>query len=136
MLPQELEDRNEVLFKKLVPGSGNCETREGETLRATNRICYRWFNDGDYWFEGYGCETAGPAEAFLRLHSPRPIRQKVCEILRASEDTREEKYEKCLENLVVTVVGYLEGRETLTPNALDMLDMESKYSDDDEDYYP
>lgn len=139
MLAQELEDRNEVLFKKLVPMSGNCDTVEGELLRAANRLCYRWFNDGDYWYEGYGCETAGPAESFLRQHSPKDIREKVRGVLSRSDGKREDEYEKCLSELMETVLGYIEGRgETTAPNSLDMLDMESKYDsrddEDDDDY--
>ena len=34
-------------------------------LRAINRIIYRYYNDGDEYFRGYGTETAGPAHSFL-----------------------------------------------------------------------
>ena len=56
----KLEKRNQVLFDKLVPGSGAAETVEGELMRAINRLVYRWYNDGDYFYKGYGAETAGP----------------------------------------------------------------------------
>ena len=42
---KELEDRNEPLYDKLVPGQGDAETVEGEMLRAINRIIYRYYND-------------------------------------------------------------------------------------------
>ena len=34
-------------------------------IRALNRLVYRWYNDGDRFWEGYGTETAGPAHSFL-----------------------------------------------------------------------
>lgn len=65
MLSTELEARNKKLFDALVPSEGPAATLEGEFLRAVNKIVYRYFNDGDYWYCGYGCETCGPAAAFL-----------------------------------------------------------------------
>lgn len=136
MIPQEIEDRNDVLFKKLVPDSGKCETLEGEVLRATNRLCYRWYNDGDYWYQGYGCETAGPAVGFLFRYSPMAIREKVTGILLKSDGLRKAQYETCLVNLVTTVVEYLEGCGTQTPNNFDMLEIDAPYkrSYDDDGY--
>jgi predicted ribosome quality control (RQC) complex YloA/Tae2 family protein len=85
---------------------------------------------------GYGCETAGPAESFLRLHSPIAIRDKVRDILSRSDDKMKAAYEDCLSQLMETVVTYIEGRgDTLTPNSLDMLDMESLYEDNDDNLY-
>ena len=54
-----------LLYEKLVPGQGNADTIEGEMLRAINRIIYRYYNDGDEYYTGYGTETAGPAHSFL-----------------------------------------------------------------------
>ena len=131
-----LEKRNEVLFAKLVPGSGNCETLEGETLRAVNRLCYRWSNDGDYWYEGYGTETAGCAETFLRRHSPVNVTAE----LDASLSKREDAYEEALEAVVEKVLTYIEGRTTYTPNTLDMLKCKARFVNYDkydygDDYY-
>ncbi|CAE7314011.1 unnamed protein product, partial [Symbiodinium microadriaticum] len=66
----ELEDRLGVLSDKLMPMQGPAETFEGELVRAINKILYRFYNDGDYWHCGYGCETAGPAAAFLVAECP------------------------------------------------------------------
>jgi hypothetical protein len=73
----DIEDRFQAAFKKLVPGDGPCETKEGEILRAIGRIQYRWYNDGDWWDEGYGCETVGPAVAFLHDILPDDLHKKV-----------------------------------------------------------
>ena len=75
----ELEDRNEPLYDKLVPGQGNAETVEGEMLRAINRIAYRYYNDGDKYFQGYGTETAGPAHSFL-VNANHPLKSAMIKI--------------------------------------------------------
>ena len=74
----ETEKRISVLFDKLVPGSGNADTVEGEIIRALNRLIYRWGNDGDLFWSGYGAETAGPAMEYLTDASDIPfeIREK------------------------------------------------------------
>lgn len=59
------DDKFEVLFHEYVPSSGKSDTLGGEILRATNKIEYRWYNDGDVYFAGYGKETCGPAAKFL-----------------------------------------------------------------------
>lgn len=60
------EDALDKLFKKLVPSSGEADTIEGELVRAIMRIWYRYFNDGDYFFRGYGKETAGSSASYLK----------------------------------------------------------------------
>ena len=74
----DTEKRITVLFDKLVPCSGNADTVEGEIIRAINRIIYRWGNDGDLFWSGYGAETAGPAMEYLTDASDIPfeIREK------------------------------------------------------------
>lgn len=67
---KRISDRVERLFKKLVPNSGSAQTIEGEMIRAINRIWYRYFNDGDYWYRGYGKETALPSVKWLKTQSP------------------------------------------------------------------
>ena len=53
------------LFDLLVPASGKCDTLAGEILRAINKLEYRWYNDGDRFFEDYGIETCGQPALFL-----------------------------------------------------------------------
>lgn len=130
-IPESLEKRNDQLFNKLVPGSGNAETLEGETLRAINRIIYRYFNDGDYWYCGYGTETAGPAETFLRQFAPIDLRAE----LEASNCSEDEDYEKPLITMLEKIVTYIECRTKFTPNQVDMLDCESRYEEEEEEEY-
>ena len=53
------------LFDLLVPSTGKCDTLAGELIRAINKVDYRWYNDGDRFFEDYGLETCGGAAAFI-----------------------------------------------------------------------
>lgn len=65
-----IDDKLEALFKKLVPGSGHCKTFEGEMVRAMMRLMYRYYNDGDVFFRGYGKETCGSSATFLKTKTP------------------------------------------------------------------
>lgn len=60
-----ITDKLDALFEILVPRSGPAETFAGELVRAVTRIGYRWYNDGDYFYTGYGLETCGPSAAFI-----------------------------------------------------------------------
>lgn len=57
-----LANKAEELFEQLVPGSGNCETLQGELLRASSKIGYDWYNNG------WGCNNWSGAVIFLRDH--------------------------------------------------------------------
>jgi hypothetical protein len=129
MIPVELEKRNDVLFEKLVPAEGQCDTLEGETLRAINRIIYRYYNDGDYWFDGYGCETAGPAESFLRQYGVIDLRVE----LEASNGTEDKEYEKQLAIMLEKIVTHIESCTEFRKNYHDMLDCEPRYEEEEEE---
>lgn len=58
-------DKLDALFDILVPRSGQAETLAGELVRAVMKISYRWYNDGDYFYTGYGLETCGSSAAFI-----------------------------------------------------------------------
>lgn len=57
-----LSEKAEELFEQLVPASGNCETLQGELLRASSKIGYDWYNNG------WGCNNWSGAVIFLREH--------------------------------------------------------------------
>ncbi len=72
ILDQELDKEKKasdvldmVFDTGIVPGSGKADTKAGEIIRAIMRIIYRYYNDGDKFFEGYGLETAAPSVAYL-----------------------------------------------------------------------
>lgn len=107
----KVEDRFNVLFDLLVPPSGNAGTLQGEVIRAINKVVYRYYNDGDKFFEGYGCETAGPAITFL-LECPEleNVISKEIKPLVNTISTRtpnDEEYEEFLEELMMVGINYV-----------------------------
>jgi hypothetical protein len=132
-IPEELEARNSVLFQKLVPLQGKCKTQEGETLRAVNKIVYRYYNDGDRFWIGYGTE-AGPGAAHAYLVEKSPFRAELEPILDGMVEVTDNKYERGLVELVDTVVTRIElmkrNKKKLTPNEDDMLECEARFEED------
>lgn len=59
------DDPIQTAFDELVPSSGPAETVAGEIVRATMRLLYRDYNDGDKFYEGYGKETCGSSAQYL-----------------------------------------------------------------------
>ena len=128
---KELDARSEVYFNQLVPSMGKCDTVEGEMLRAINRIIYRQYNDGDYFFEGYGCETAGPAFAYLVKESP--IAKRLAEIFSATEFNYTQ-YNDTIYAALETILDYIDNAKgQYMKNETDMLDSESIFIEEDED---
>jgi hypothetical protein len=121
-------------FDKLVPSQGKSGTLNGEIVRAVNRIGYRWYNDGDKFYEGYGTETAGPSMAFLTKHTEidPQIRDAFIKLERAVTGTSTDKqYEKFLEGLFKYAVRHVEMIPT-TKSAVDMYDYDSDYEEEEE----
>ncbi len=130
---KELEDRNEPLYDKLVPGQGDAETVEGEMLRAINRIVYRFYNDGDKYFEGYGTETAGPAHSFL-VNANHPLKSAMIKLF--DEPSGDNSYERMLKDVLDMILDYIESRQgKYTKNTLGgMFDYEPEFEEEDDDY--
>lgn len=89
----------------LIPASGAAETAAGEILRAVERIGYRFNNDGDYFYGGYGLETAGSSAAYLTAACDGEIVDLVLDA--ADHDMDWPGYDKFIENLYKAVVTYL-----------------------------
>jgi len=139
-LSEKLHGRNQELYAKLVSLMGASGTVEGEMLRATNKIGYRFYNDGDVFYEGYGAETAGQAHSFLSNcdEIPLEIRTKLQHEFKQAEGYRV-GYKEMLENIHEVVIVYIEGKceGGYTPSEVDMLDFESEYEeyDNEIDWY-
>ena len=136
-----LEKRNQKLFDKLVPGSGAAETVEGELMRAINRLVYRWYNDGDYFYKGYGAETAGPAHSFL-VNSNQidfPLQSTLTSTFNKAIDAPEEGYERLIKFALEQILDYIEGKDgNYTKSNENMFDYPSEFEDEedyDDDYY-
>ena len=126
------------MWDKLVPSSGPSKFVEGEMLRAMNRLVYRWYNDGDKFFEGYGTETAGPAHSFLVNSSQinREEQRKLESLFDAVVGTyTDEEYEKMLDQVAEVVLSYIEGtpEDQYEELGREMFDFESEYEDEEED---
>ena len=67
------------LADKYVPAMGMAETCGGEILRAFARLYYRYYNDGDMPYEGYGNETCNSSYRYLTNYSFFRDRLKVCD---------------------------------------------------------
>ena len=123
---KQLEDRSSKLFDDLVPASGKAGTLEGEMLRAINRIVYRDFNDGDVWYEGYGCETCGPCVTFLLEKSPIDTK------IEKSENLTGERYTKAIYESLEIILEYIESVEDSTKIDCDMWDFDPPYEVEEE----
>ena len=141
-----LEDRNQPLYDELVPGSGNSKFIEGEMLRAINRLVYRWYNDGDYFYKGYGAETAGPAHSFLTNSSEIPfaLRSTLTSIFSKAMGADENGYERLIKFALEQILDYIEDKAgNYTESNEDIFNYDSEFEDeedyeddyDHEDYY-
>lgn len=142
-LDEPLKSRNGKLYDDLVPNMGKTGTVEGEMLRAINKIVYRYYNDGDKFYEGYGCETAGPAHSFL-VNSNKidpKIQKYLQQIFSDIEFSNDSKYEKGLTEATELIVSYLEKLDgNTTKSTEDMYDFEPIFEeeeeeDDEDDYW-
>lgn len=123
------------LFDLLVPQSGKCETLAGEIIRAANKIDYRWFNDGDRFFEGYGIETCGQPAYFLmniELNDETPLWNFLIDC--AENDTDNEDYDAFLDELKNKVISLIKDNPSLL--AMETKDMYDSISYRDvEDFF-
>lgn len=88
-------------FDILVPRSGEAPTVAGEIVRAVNRIDYRFWNDGDMFYEGYGRETCGSSAAYLYEFEP------FYELLTDMVEMNGRAYEQALTKLCDIAQDYL-----------------------------
>lgn len=123
-------DKLNALSEVLVPASGKCDSLAGELIRATERIGYRFFNDGDQIGIGYGKETCNAPARFLMQKAPKEIRDLVAGLWGM---VSESGYEAVLDILVGKVADYIEAhpelRERPTPDMWDFYDKNEDVDD-------
>lgn len=110
------------LFSKLIPPSGPSKYFEGEILRALNKIIYRYYNDGDYCFDGYGIETAGAPAMFLKQYANRipNLQPLISELISGNKRS----YKDILNKMSDVILPYIKEKvdsNSLTQNSDDML---------------
>ena len=121
------EEKLNRLFEELVPARGKADSLAGEIVRATSRIGYRFFNDGDQIGVGYGKETCNAAARFLMEKTDDTI----ASLVQGLWEIRDEAaYEQVLDILVGQIVKYVNDHPELRKQETDdMFD----YYDKDED---
>jgi len=121
------------LFDKLVPQSGKCDTLAGELVRAVNKIDYRWWNDGDRFFEDYGIETCGQPAYFLAKFEHEDETPFWDMFIVCGEDNKDEdEYGEWVNKLREFVADYINTHQELL--AMDTDDMYDVDSDDVENW--
>lgn len=123
----------DLLFDGLVPPEGKCDTVAGEIVRAMMKVVTRYYNDGDYYFMGYGLETAAPAIAYLEnryediISDVDSIKTKYIDYLDHKE--LEKSYENFLSDMVVAIIEDIKAHpELLTePNDDDYLKTDAEH---------
>ena len=109
---------------KLVPSEGKANTIAGEIIRATSRLQYRFFNDGDMVFWDEGNDTCNAAYRYLETYFENidTIRSYI-DVLRNAAGMPED-YTQAINDLVNKICNYLNSHDELqtTENNTDMWD--------------
>lgn len=122
-----VEEKFDEIFDKIVPKSGMANTVIGEIFRAVARIGYRKYNDGDRFYEGYGCETCGSSATFL-LDFPEYWKI-ITEMVWNDDYT----YDDNVDRLYRQAVYDYEAGKYNEENHTDSRTIDSLYADDSED---
>lgn len=102
---QSTDDKLEALFDILVPSSGPAETLAGELVRAMMRLEYRYYNDGDYFYTGYGLETCGSSAAFIADKTDNKIYTLILDT--AENIDQDDQYKNSLDMIANSVINYV-----------------------------
>jgi hypothetical protein len=123
------------LFDKLVPREGKAKTVEGEIIRAAAKVGYRWNNDGDKFYFGYGAETAGASATYLLKCGIEGMAKLISGASNLAHDkSSDAAYRKFIEAMAKLVVDYVESKDgKYTKNTKDNLDTTSNWDNDDAD---
>lgn len=97
------------VFELLVPDSGKADTVAGELWRAISRLEYRFFNDGDKFYEGYGRETAGSSAVYLIDEFDDLFSDDLIDMVGVDDND----YERYIEHLKEVAFNFLESNPDL-----------------------
>lgn len=137
------------LFEELVPSMGKSDTVAGELLRATARIRYRFFNDGDKALSGYGNETCNGSLRYItgKLVDLEGTDELIEDfnMLWDGDSMFDDEYEEQLEICVAKMIEFIDENEDLklvaneddsTSDFNEKSDFDYDYEDEDDyDYY-
>lgn len=131
----ETEKRLDTLWERLVPASGNADTKAGEIVRALGKITYKWYNTGDRPGIGHGRCTCSASARFLMDRLPESISTYIKEHI-WRQRISDKKFEQNLITVLSQALDYLEhaGLDK-EPNNEDLLDWYDE-KEDQEEIYP
>lgn len=112
--PNEDSSRFQIAFDELVPSQGKADTQAGELIRAMGRVLYRWFNDGDVFYKGYGIKTVLPSVEFIYEYGPDGVKELVDDTIKEVQNYNDPNffeenggYDEFLNNTAELVVDYI-----------------------------
>lgn len=116
------DDAMEKLHQALVPNRGKADTVAGELVRATMRILYRDYNDGDKFFMGYGLETCGGSAQYLMDMGMSSIKEILNDVYKYVDD--DDAYTTAITSLAKEVINQIISNPYLLsePNTTDSRD--------------
>jgi hypothetical protein len=131
----------EILHNELVPPMGVAETQAGELVRATSRLIYRFFNDGDRVGVGYGKETCNSSFRYLLDMAEKLEDEKLTEALDSLDDsfTKDSEYEENLEIIAERIALQIEANPKLkeaknTVDSREGFTRDWDYEDEEDEY--
>lgn len=110
-------------YELLVPPSDACDTIEGELIRAMSKLAYRYFNDGDYFYSGYGVQTAGSPFIYMCKSKVDGLKA----VLYGAIGKRNEAYEAELQKAIDLITEYVKSKNGQYEKNMD--DMLNYYQD-------
>lgn len=120
-------DKLSVAFDALVPPDGKSDTVAGEIVRALMRLLYRWYNDGDYFYKGYGIDTLASSVQYLALEAEMLDDEAVERLMESDPD--EDEYERTILRWANEIMDELVDMPELfgTPNEVDSRDYDTDW---------
>lgn len=124
------------MYSKYVPPMGKADTVLGEIIRAVSRVCYRYYNDGDHFDEGYGVETAGSPAVYLMKH--QPVKELGDAVAKGEGQYFDPDYEYAIRNIEQALINLLhdDAKVNELASQSNSTDSVMDFEDEAKNYYP
>lgn len=132
------------IFHELVPSTGPADTVAGEVIRAIGKVGYRYYNDGDVYYQGYGLETAAPSMQyildFISQYGEKEDQDKAKKLIEDQmtqyDDRRYKDHLDSIFEIVLTVLGYPENAKLFEEkNTQDCLHSDASWFEENQPLY-
>lgn len=132
------------IFQELVPDKGPANTVAGEVVRAMGRVGYRYYNDGDVYYQGYGLEVAAPSMQyildFISKYGEENDQDKAENLIQDQMTQYDDRgYGEHLESIfkiVLTILSYPENAKLFEEkNKQDCLDCDASWFEENQPLY-